>query len=287
MIPRPVEGTAERILSLDNVSYTYEGGVEALTDVTLEVRKGEYIALVGGNGSGKTTLAKHMNGLLRPTSGRLLIRGVDTVGLSVAELARTVGYAFQNPDHQLFCTSVEDEVQFGPRNLGRSPSEVTRLSQAAMDVMDVASLRTLPPLTLSLGERRRVSIAAVLAMDPGVLVLDEPTTGLDHGEATELMEILSGLNRDGKTIILITHDMRLVAEHATRVVVMSRGTVVLDSDVRGTFDDLDLLRDAQLLPPPVSILAHRLEGRGVPADILTSDEMIFHLELGRNGGGRG
>ncbi len=286
MIPRPTPEVADRLLSLNNVSYTYEGGIEALTDVSLEVRKGEYIALVGGNGSGKTTLAKHLNGLLRPESGRLVVRGVDAGSLSVAELARTVGYAFQNPDHQLFCTSVEDEVRFGPRNLGRSASDVEHFSESAMDVMGVASLRSLPPLTLSLGERRRVSIASVLAMDPSVLVLDEPTTGLDHDEARELMEILSGLNRDGKTIILITHDMRLVAEHAMRVVVMSRGRVALDSDVRGAFDDLGLLRDAQLLPPPVSVLAHRLEGRGVPADILTADEMVFHIELGRTGGGR-
>jgi energy-coupling factor transport system ATP-binding protein len=275
----------ERILSLGNVKFTYEGGVEALMEVSLEVRRGEYIALVGGNGSGKTTLAKHLNGLLRPTSGRIWVGGRDSADLTVAVLARTVGYAFQNPDHQLFCTSVEDEVRFGPHNLGRPDDEVRRLSETAMEVMGIADIRAKPPLTLSLGQRRRVSIAAVLAMDPAVLVLDEPTTGLDHGEARELMEILSGLNRDGKTVILITHDMRLVAEHATRVVIMSGGQIVLDSDVRGAFDDLGLLRDAQLIPPPISILAHRLEGRGVPADILTADEMVFHLELGRTGGG--
>jgi cobalt transport protein ATP-binding subunit len=285
MIPRPGGGAMERILSLGNVKFTYEGGVDALMEVSLEVRRGEYIALVGGNGSGKTTLAKHLNGLLRPTSGRIWVGGRDSADLTVAALARTVGYAFQNPDHQLFCTSVEDEVRFGPHNLGRPDDEVRRLSETAMEVMGIADIRAKPPLTLSLGQRRRVSIAAVLAMDPAVLVLDEPTTGLDHGEARELMEILSGLNRDGKTVILITHDMRLVAEHATRVVIMSGGQIVLDSDVRGAFDDLGLLRDAQLIPPPISILAHRLEGRGVPADILTADEMVFHLELGRTGGG--
>lgn len=283
MIPSAPLSAREKIISAKALKFTYEGGVEAVRDVNLDVRYGEYIAIVGGNGSGKTTLAKNMNGLLRPTSGSVVVGGKPTSEQTVAALARIVGYAFQNPDHQLFCSSVEEEVRFGPMNLGYPDQDVYEKVEKAIETMNLEQVRKLPPLSLRLGERRRISIASVIAMDPQVLVLDEPTTGLDAEESTELMHRLKRLNDEGKTIILITHDMKLVAEHAKRVVVMAQGRILLDSDPRGVFSDLGILRQSNLEPPAVTQLAHRLAAYDIPRDIISPEELVFHLMRSRGG----
>jgi len=284
MIPAPssVQGS-DKIVSITDLRFTYEGGVEAVKDLTLDIRKGDYIAVVGGNGSGKTTLAKNINGLLRPSRGTIMIRGHDASKMAVPEIAKVVGYAFQNPDYQLFCPTVEEEVRFGPSNLGYSHEDVNVKVQRALDAMNLQHLRTKPPLSLRLGERRRVTLASVIAMDPEVFIFDEPTTGLDTEESEMLMQKLRNLNAEGKTIILITHDMRLVSEHAKRVVVMSQGRVILDSDPRGAFADLDILRKSNLEPPAVTKLAHALKAYGVPVDIISPEELVFHLLRGSEG----
>jgi len=277
MIPSAPSSTREKIVSVQRLKFTYEGGVEAIRDVNLDIGYGEYIAIVGGNGSGKTTLAKNLNGLLRPTSGSVVVGGKPTSEQNVAALARIVGYAFQNPDYQLFCSSVEDEIRFGPTNLGYPDDVVHNNVEKAIEAMNLEHVRKLPPLSLRLGERRRVSIASVIAMDPQVLVLDEPTTGLDAEESSELMQRLKRLNDEGKTIILITHDMKLVAEHAKRVVVMAQGRILLDSDPRGAFSDHEILRQSNLEPPAVTQLAHRLAAYDIPRDIISPEELVFHL----------
>jgi len=279
MIPSP-SASQEKIVSLRNLRFSYEGGVEALRDLNLDIRKGEYIAIVGGNGSGKTTLAKCMNGLLRPSGGSVHVKGTDARKMTVPELAKVVGYAFQNPDHQLFCSTVDEEVRFGPRNLGYSESDAARKAERAIEAMNLKELRQKPPLSLRLGERRRVSIASVMAMDPEVLLLDEPTTGLDMEESEMLMKKLHALNSEGRTVVLITHDMRLVSEHAKRVVMMSEGRIMLDSDPRGAFSDLELLRRCKLEPPAVTRLAHALRNKGVPYDVISPEELVFHLVRG-------
>jgi len=280
LIPRPEHDGKDQALFLRYVKFTYESGVNALKGVTLEIDRGEYIAVVGGNGSGKTTLAKHLNGLLRPTSGQVFVSGADSSTMTSAEMSRAVGYAFQNPDHQLFCGTVQEEVSFGPGNLGLPAEEVRRRTDRAMDIMGLSDLRDRPPLTLSLGLRRRVSIASVIAMEPPVLVFDEPTTGMDAREADELMAIIRKLNGEGRTIVLITHEMKLVAEHANRVVIMADGRIVLDSRTREAFSDTELLRRSNLLPPPVTQLAHKLSQIGVSKDILTPQELVFELTRG-------
>lgn len=257
--------TAQRppVISLEDVRFSYEGGIEALKGVSLRIAWGENLAVVGGNGSGKTTLAKHLNGLLRPSSGKVLIGGEDSRGTSVATLARTVGYVFQNPDYQLFCTSVEEEVRFGPKNMGLGHDDETSLAERAMKMMGISHLREQSPVSLSLGNRRKVAIASVLATSPRVLLLDEPTTGLDSVESAQLMAALAVLRSEGMTIVLITHDMRLVAQHMDRVIVMSEGSVALDTGVEEAFSDPDRLSRCKLLAPPITVLAQRLQAQGV------------------------
>jgi len=221
--------------------------------------------------------------LLRPTGGEVIIEGRPVGRRSVAEIAKIVGFAFQNPDHQLFCPTVEEEVRFGPLNLGFSETEIAEHVEYAIESMNLGRFRKTPPLSLSLGERRRVTIASVIAMDPRVFILDEPTTGLDAQEASELMGKLRIFNEEGKTIVLITHDMKLVAEHAKRVVVMSQGKILLDSDPRGAFSDPELLRQGNLEPPPVALLAHRLSALGVPPDVISPEELVFQVLRGRGG----
>jgi len=285
MIPRvPASVDQDKIISVHGLKFVYDGGVQALAGLNLDVRRGDYLAIVGGNGSGKTTLAKNLNGLLRPTSGSVTINGTSTSELTVAELAKVIGYAFQNPDHQLFCSSVVEEVRFGPLNLGYSEAEVAKKTELSIEAMDLSAVKDQPPFSLTLGERRRVSIASVMAMDPQVFILDEPTTGLDARETDDLMDSVDRLNIDGHTVVLITHDMKLVSKHAKTVVVMSEGRVVLDSDPGGVFTDLELLLRSKLVPPPVAQLAHRLSSLGVPREVLSPEELVFHLMSGRGAG---
>jgi len=284
VIPRPDSSSHdERIISVNGVKFSYDGCVPALAGVTLNLKRGEYVAIVGGNGSGKTTLAKMLNGLLKPASGTVTVRGKSTLDQSVAELARYVGYAFQNPDHQLFCSTVDDEVRFGPHNLGYKGDDLSKKVGRALETMRLTQLKDKPPLSLTLGQRRRISIASVIAMDSEVLIFDEPTTGLDTQETDDLMSSIEGLNREGRTIVLITHDMRLVAKHAKRVVVMSRGRIVLDTDPRGAFSDLDLLRASSMLPPPVVILAQRLKKYGLSGEALSPEELLYLVFRGKGG----
>jgi len=252
--------------------------------MNLDIRAGEFLAIVGGNGSGKTTLAKLFNGLLRPTAGTVTVGGRPASGRTVAQLARIVGYAFQNPDHQLFCSSVEEEIGFGPRNLGCTDAEVASRVEHAIEAMDLNHLRKQPPLSLRLGDRRRVSIASVIAMSPRVLILDEPTTGLDAAETKDLMAHICKLNREGSTIVLITHDMKLVAEYAARVVVVAQGRILLDSDPRGAFSDPEILRQSNLEPPPVTLLAHRLSAHGIPKDVVSPQELVLRILMERGAG---
>jgi energy-coupling factor transporter ATP-binding protein EcfA2 len=282
MIPGPKPNESDdKVLSIRDLKYVYEGGVGALNGVNLDIRRGEYVAIVGGNGCGKTTLAKNIMGLLKPTSGTVLVRGVLTSEQKVAALARMVGYAFQNPDHQLFCSTVLEEVRFGPLNLGFSESGMNDHVQHALDAMNLTNVQDKPPSTLTLSQRRRVSIASVIAMDPQILIFDEPTTGLDMRESDELMAGIGKLNSESRTVILITHDMKLVAKYARRVVVMSEGKVVLDSEPSGVFSDLDALLQSKLMPPPVVRLAYRLSQYGVPRDVLSPDELVLRLMMAR------
>lgn len=275
------------VIRVEEAGYAYPGGVRALRSVSLEVVEGEFIALMGHNGSGKTTLAKLMNGLLKPTEGRVLVGGRDTRSLSVAECARTVGYVFQNPEHQIFAPTLYDEVAFGPRNLGLPEDEVRRRVMEALEIVDLGKpLDSLPHL-FSVGEKHRVAIASVLAMRPKVLILDEPTTGIDFGRSLQIMRILKKLNKEqGVTIILITHDLYLAAEYTDRTVILNRGEVVADGPTGRVLSDTNLLASNGLSPLQVTLLARRL-GLGPGGDgVVKTMQLVELLEEALKTGGR-
>lgn len=220
----PVPG--DPIISIKNLTHCY-GDVQALSGISLSIRKGEFIAIVGENGSGKTTLVKHFNKLLSPTSGDVIVNGRNTKECSIATLARDVGLVFQNPDHMFFADSVRDEIAYGIRNLGIGNGDA--VIDAALRDADLTESADLYPRWLSRGERQRLGIACVVAMQPSVIVLDEPTTGLDGYEALLVIDILKKLQESGHTIIIITHN-REIAEHcADRILTMENGKIIADT----------------------------------------------------------
>ncbi|MEM4417730.1 MAG: ABC transporter ATP-binding protein [Nitrososphaerota archaeon] len=247
------------VIEVEDVWYEYPNGVTALKGVSLKIGRGEYIALVGMNGSGKTTLAKNLNGLLRPTKGAVRVKGVDTRSVRSEQIARYVGYVFQNPDHMLFATTIEKEVEFGPRNLHLPEDEIRRRVETALETTGLSKLRRESPLFFGKGLRRMITLAAVLSMEPEVMVIDEPTTGMDCRARKMVMSLIDKLNAGGMTVIIITHDMRIVADHARRCIVMSDGRVVADDTVENVFQMDEVLRIAGLRPPQRIELARWIE----------------------------
>jgi energy-coupling factor transport system ATP-binding protein len=241
-------------IEVEGLAHRYPTGVDALRGVSLTVEPGETVAIVGQNGSGKTTLVKHLNGLLRPTDGRVVIDGADIRDTPVHRLAASVGFVFQNPDDQLFDRSVEREVAFGPRTLGRPAEEVARAAASALDAVGLEASRLVNPYDLDLSLRKLVALASVLAMDPAVLVLDEPTTGQDEPGVRRIGGIVDALARAGRTVLAITHDMEFAAGHFGRIVVMRDGLVIADGPPDGIFAPgrTDLLAAAGLAPPPAA-----------------------------------
>lgn len=259
-------------VEVEDLWYRYHDGPLALAGIDLSLEAGGFLAIIGQNGSGKTTLVKHFNGLLRPTRGRVLILGQDTAGQSVGQLARKVGYLFQNPDHQIFSSTVKEEVAFGPRNLGFPRWEVMARTAEALALFNLECWADTPPAILGYGLRRLVTLAAVWAMRPQVLILDEPTVGLDWHSTRTLMAELTNLNRQGHTIILVTHDMKLVAEFASKVLVLNDGQVLAWGSPRQVFQQEAILRQAFLAPPPITALARRMRPYGFKGDSLTVQE---------------
>jgi len=258
------------VLEVSDLWFWYHNPDEiVLRGIDLSVSRGQFVALVGANGSGKTTLVKHFNGLLRPRRGRVCVGGQDTAPCSVGELARQVGFLFQHPEQQIFSATVCQEVAFGPHNLGLSPAEVDAGVEAALIRFDLAAIADTPPAILSYGLRRRVTLASLAAMDPPVLVLDEPTVGLDAPGLRETFGWLAELQARGHTILLVTHDMALVAEYAERAVVLHAGQILADGRPDDLFRQTDLLAHASLAPPPVMALAQALQPYGLQGDSLT------------------
>jgi len=258
-------------ITIDRLVHRYPTGIEAVRGVSLIIEPGGAVAILGQNGSGKTTLAKHLNGLLRPAEGRVLFDDEPTDGRSVAQLARTVGFVFQNPDEQLFERSVEREVAFGPRNLGIATGEVAALVTSSLAAVGLADQRSTNPYDLDLSRRKLVALAGILAMDPAVLVLDEPTTGQDADGVERVGAIVDAFRESGRSVVAITHDMEFAATHFTRVVVMRAGEIVADGPPRDVFAPANrsLLASTGLTPPPAARVAYRMGLDDVPLDAAT------------------
>ena len=254
------------------------GGPEVLRGVNVRIEAGEFIALIGQNGAGKTTLAKHFNGLLKPSLGTVRVLGRDTRTAPVADLARTVGYVYQNPDHQIFAQRVRAEAAFGPRNLGLSQTEVDRRVDEALKLVGLQDLANEFAFSLGRGQRQKLAVASVLAMEPPILVIDEPTTGLDQAGSRGILDLLSRWNADGRTIVTITHDMTLVAERVPRTIVVNDGRILADGPTRQVLSDTALLRAAYLRPPQATRIAQRLADLGVASDTLTVSELYAQIE---------
>lgn len=269
----------EEMIRAENLVYEYgpvgDGRQAALRGINLAIMPGEFVAIIGHNGSGKSTLAKHFNALLVPTSGTVTVKGMKTGDpRNLWKIRQTVGMVFQNPDNQIVATTVEEDVAFGPENLGVPPAEIRRRVREALECVDMVEYMRHAPHLLSGGQKQRVAIAGVVAMRPECIVLDEPTAMLDPSGRREVMRTITRLNREeGITVVLITHFMN-EAVQADRVIVMEAGRIVLDGSPRKVFSQVDTLRALHLDVPQVTELAYELnrEGAELPPDILTVEE---------------
>ena len=261
------------IIDIQNLHHIYPSGTHALRGINIQIYPVEFVAIIGQNGSGKPTFVKHLNGLLRATEGMVLVNDVDVGSQKVSEMARSVGYCFQNPDHQIFCESVEKEVAYGPQNLGLSEAEIQERVDEALSAVGMSHLKESHPRDLSKGQRQRVAVAAVLSMRPSVLNIDEPTTGQDYQDGIEMLNLISKLNQDGHTILFITHDMPMVARFAQRVIVFRKGEVLLDGPTHEVFRETEILSTTFLSAPQITSLGLNYPDL-YPKTILRVSEML-------------
>ncbi|WP_200804956.1 energy-coupling factor transporter ATPase [Anaerosalibacter sp. Marseille-P3206] len=272
------------MIRLENVYYEYtsieNNNYMALKGINLTINKGEFVVILGHNGSGKSTLAKVMNALLLPTSGNVYVNNMDTKDEEkVWKIRETAGMVFQNPDNQLVATIVEEDVAFGPENLGVDPAEIRRRVDESLSIVEMSKYVKHAPHLLSGGQKQRIAIAGVLAMNPECIILDEPTAMLDPIGRKEVMNTVRKLNREEhKTIVHITHYMEEAVE-ADRIVVMEQGSIIMDGSPREIFSQVDVMKKIGLDVPQVTELAYELrrEGIDVPDDILTIEELVMAL----------
>lgn len=260
------------MIEVKGVCFAYPTGVEALKEVSLEIRDGEFVAIMGSNGAGKTTLVKHFNGLLKPASGEVFVDGVSTRSVSTASLAREVGFVFQNPDHQLFCETVEEEVAYALKNFGFEEGIVKSRVTWALNLLGLTQYRQTSPFMLSGGERKRLALASVLAWDPQVVVLDEPTIGQDYEQKEKLRQFIVQLNAQGKTVVVVTHDVEFVADCGPRIVLMAEGKIVADGDAKEILTNKELTFKASIVPPQMTQIFVGLADFGLPMDVINVHE---------------
>ncbi|GBC69008.1 Putative HMP/thiamine import ATP-binding protein YkoD [archaeon HR01] len=269
---------SEVAVKCEDVWYQYKDGSMALKGVNIDaIYHGEFVGFIGKNGSGKTTTAKLFNGLYKPTKGRVTVFGRDTRTLSVQELASQVAYVAQMPDDQLFAKTVREELAFGPRNLGVPEDEVMRRVEAVAEELELKPYLDVSPFKLSQGLKQRVVVASAVTMNPKILVVDEPTTGQDFARASAMMMLAKKLNEKGTTVIVISHNMDLIAAYCHRVFVFYDGQVIDSGPPREVFQREDVLAKTSLKPPQVTSICRQLRDIGFPGDIITIPEMFEYL----------
>jgi energy-coupling factor transport system ATP-binding protein len=256
------------MIEIEKVNFTYPNGVEALKNVSLAVQNGEFVAIMGQNGAGKTTLVKHFNGLLKPSQGIVRVDGIETTKTSVAAMARKVGFVFQNPDHQLFSETVEEEIAFALKNFGFEEEAIQKRVTWALNLLGLTQYKKTSPFMLSGGERKRVALASVLAWDPQILVLDEPTIGQDYQQKEKLRQFIVQMQTQGKTVVIVTHDVEFVAECSPRVVLMKEGKIVADGEGKEILTDSEALTQSSIVLPQIAQIFKQLTPLGLPKDII-------------------
>ena len=256
------------MIKVNNVHFTYPNGVEALKGVSLNIESGDFLAIMGQNGAGKTTLVKHLNGLLKPSQGSVLVDGVNTAKTSVAKLSRNVGFVFQNPDHQLFSETVEEEIAFALRNFGFQEDVTEKRITWALNLLSLTQYRKTSPFMLSGGERKRVALASVLAWDPETLILDEPTIGQDYEQKEKLRQFILQMKTQKKTTIIVTHDVEFVAECNPRVVLMLDGKIIADGEAEKILTEAQTLERASIVPPQIAQIFLDLPGLDLPKNVI-------------------
>ena len=251
------------MIEFKNVSASYDGELPILRNVSFRIPDGDFVAFVGTNGAGKSTTMRLVNGLLKPSSGQVLIDGVPTTHLRTSQLAAKVGFLFQNPDRQICCSTVREELLFGFRAQGRADAE----AQAKVDAMieRFGFDGDAEPFLLNRGTRQLLALASIIVMEPPVVVLDEPTTGLDFRECAKVMDVIAELNARGTTVVMVCHDMEVVADYAKRVIAMTAGRVVADGETFAVLRDRDVLARTHLLPPQMVDVSLRLAEDGAVA----------------------
>jgi energy-coupling factor transport system ATP-binding protein len=266
------------LITLEHVSFRYPSGLLALDNIDLNIQGGDFVAIMGENGAGKTTLAKQMNGLLKPSQGRVLVDDQDTKKVSVAQLARKVGLVFQNPDHLLFSETVKDEVAFGLKNFGYQPDVVEKQVERTLEALGLAEYKDTSPFLLSGGERKRVALASILASEPDYLILDEPTIGQDYLQKERLRNFILQLYSQGKAVVMITHDVEFVAESNPKVVLLSKGEIVATGPADSVLSKDELVKRVSLVKPQMSRLFGALSKYGLPRDVVDVHRARMLLE---------
>lgn len=265
------------LIEVKNVEYSYLDGTLALDDISLSIEKGEYVVIVGRNGSGKTTLVKHLNGLLKPTKGNVIIDGMDTKEHTIAEISRKASYLFQNPNHQIFSNTVYSEISFALKRNQVPENKIREKVDEVIDILGLGSIRNQHPMFINLAQKQLVAIASYLVLDPEVFILDEPTSSLDYNECKGINEITNLLSKKGHTMVVITHDMNFVVEHPERVIVMDDGKQIFDGESGELFCKNDILDRACLTPPQIKRMNSRLNGLNIPEDIFSVKSMADYI----------
>jgi energy-coupling factor transport system ATP-binding protein len=267
------------IISVRKLSHIYPNGVQALKEINLDIYEGEFVALIGQNGSGKTTLAKHLCGLLKPTNkdAKIIIDGLDITNAKIKEIVKKVGYVFQIPEQQLFSINVKEEIGFGLRNLGFPQEYIEKKVKEIIKILKLEDYSDYLITSLDRGKKFRVVLGSIMAIEPKIIIVDEPTTGQDWADSVYICTLLENLRKRGKTIIMITHEMGLVAKFATRIIAMYNGEILIDGSTREVFSKPEILRKTWVQPPQITMLSQSLSKYGIRADILSVEEMYDYL----------
>jgi energy-coupling factor transport system ATP-binding protein len=276
----------EPAIRIDHVSYSYDSENNSIEDINLTIEDNEFVAIIGQNGAGKSTLLKNLTGLLRPTRGEIYIRGKNARTMSVSVISREIGFVLQNPDRQLFASTVYDEAAYALVNAGMRQEEIKNKVRESLESVGLSAAADMFPPALSKGDRAKVVIASVLAMGSKTIILDEPTSGQDYRSCHQIMDIIKDLHRKGHTIIFVTHNMSLVAEYARRTIVMMQKHILWDGKVEDVFNREEELAQTHILPPQITCLARQLR-REIPFEktALTVAELGEQLLALKRAGG--